>query len=458
MKQLLLAALLCAFSAPCFAGDFQIHKYETQTLDNGLQLLWIQDQTLPYVSMEMMLRSGSSQDPAGKEGLAFLTGAMLSKGTKGRTAVQIAEDLDQIGSGFSANIEQDYMMLSSSSLSFDKDELLKLYSQIILQPSFTNAELDRLRKEALGGLQKLPDEPEEFVQYLLPPFLYGKNHPYGHEPQGTVHSMRSLKRADLQKFYQAAFTPDNAVLAVVGQFDDNYREAIVKAFGGWKAKAAKTKDIPEFPELKGRELLLADRGDLNQAQIEIGFKGVARSVPEYLEYRAALKILGESFGSRLFEEIRVKRGLTYHINAWFDPRLKEGPMGIYTFTRVDKIGETVEETLNTFKKFVDGGVTEAEVNEVKALMRGQFPRSFETPQALATQLMILNRYGISADYLVHYLDSVQAITRDKVNATIKKYFQTDNMRIVVYAPRAKAEPTLKKIGKTEVKSYKEFLN
>lgn len=435
---------------------FQIRKYETQALKNGLTILWIPDQALPYTSMQLMIKSGSSQDPAGKDGLASFTAGMLEKGTLKRSASQIADDLEQIGSGFDVSVEPDYTIVSTSALSFHKDNILKQFTEILLQPSFTNTEIERYRKNILGSLQKMADSPEEFTQFLLPRFLYG-NHPYGHEAVGGPAAIKTFKRVDLQKFYAANYDPSSSVLAVVGQYDQAWKDSLIKIFDAWKSKPNTNLEIPEFPQWKGRELLLVDRGDLNQAQIQIGFKGVPRNMPEYLELRGALKILGESFGSRLFEEIRVKRGLTYHINAWFDPRLKPGPMGIYTFTRIDKIAETVEETLKTYKKFVQDGVTEAEVSDVKALMHGQFPRTFETPEALGRQLLLLNRYGISPDYLTHYLDNLQAMTKESVNATIKKYFDADNLRILVYAPKAKAEESLKKLGKLEIKGYKEFL-
>jgi predicted Zn-dependent peptidase len=457
-----LTAALAAFTlvssatAKESAPEFQIRKFETQVLKNGLTVLWIPDPTLPYISMDLMIKSGSSQDPAGKEGLAGFTAAMLEKGTQKRSALQISDDLEQIGSGFEASVEPDYTMLSTSALSFYKGDVLKQFAEIILQPSFTNAEIERYRKIVLGSLQKIADQPEQFTDYLLPGFLFGK-HPYGHEASGMPHSVKALKRVDLQKFYTEHFAPGNAVLAVVGQYDDAWKESMTKTFEAWKAKTSDQKDLPDFPEWKGREFLLVDKGDLNQAQIQIGFKGIPRNIPEYLELRAAIKVLGESFGSRLFDEIRVRRGLTYHIHAWFDPRLKPGPMGIYTFTRTDKIQETVEETLKTYKKFVDEGVTDAEVDTVKALMRGQFPRTFETPEALARQLLILNRFGISPDYLTHYLENLQAMNKEKINNTIRKYFDTDNLRILVYAPKGKAETGLRKLGKLEVKSYKEFL-
>jgi zinc protease len=435
---------------------FQIRKYETQVLPNGLTILWVADPALPYVAMQMMVKVGSAQDPQGKEGLADFTTSMLDRGTKSHSASQISENLEQIGSGFSSSANQDYTLLATSALSFNKESLLKQFGEIVMQPTFTNAELERYRKQVLGSMQKLADRPEEFMQYLMPHFIFG-SHPYGHEAVGRPTAIKSLKRVDLQNFYNTYYTADNSVLAVVGQYDDEFKTAVVNMFSAWKTKAAPKTEVPDFPQWKGRELLLVDRGDLNQAQIDIGFKGIPRNLPEYLQMRAALKILGESFGSRLFDEIRVRRALTYHIYAWFDPLLKPGPMGIYTFTRTDKIGETIEQTLNTYKKFVQDGVTDAEVSDVKALMRGQFPRIFETPQSLATQLLILNRYGISADYLTHYLVDLEVINKDALNKTIRKYFDTDNLRILVYAPKAKAEEIMRKMGNLEVKSYKDFL-
>lgn len=437
-------------------SDFKIREFTTETLPNGLEIIWIPNPSLPYVSLQMMVKSGSSQDPVGKEGLADFTVSMLKKGTTHRSANKIAEDLEQIGGDFGANAEPDYSSVTASALSFYKDDLLKQFSEIFLSPNFTNAEIERLRKQMFGSLQKLADRPEDFSEHLMTEFLYGQ-HPYGHDPSGRMRSIAGIKRVDLQKYYNSNYAPENSVMAVVGQYDDAWKKSLVKAFLGWKKKAVANKEIPDFPNWKGRELLLVDRSDLNQAQIQIGFKGVPRNVPEYMQIRAALKVLGESFGSRLFEEIRVKRGLTYHINAWFDPRLKSGPMGIYTFTRTDKIGETVEETLKTYKKFVDGGITSSEMDVVKAYMRGQFPRNFETAEALGFQLLLLNRYGISADYLTNYLGNLDAMTKDSVNATIKKYFDADNLRILVYAPKDKAEAPLKKLGKLEIRNYKEFL-
>lgn len=469
MKRILLLVLSFAIATGCSSAsksgegaasgksaEFQIRKFETQTLKNGLVVMWIPDQSLPYVSMQMMIKAGSGQDVPGKEGMAGFTAALLEKGAGKRSAEQIADDLEQIGAEFGVDVQPDYTIAGISSLAFDKDNTLNQFREILLQPTFPQGELDRQRKLVLAGLQKLADRPDDFAEYLFPRFLFGM-HPYGHESSGSPKSVRNISRVDLTRFYSTNFTPSNAVLAVVGQYDPAWRSEVVKAFEAWKTQPLAPSDVPDFPKWSGTELMLVDRADLNQAQIQIGFKGITRNIPDYLELRAALKILGESFGSRLFEAVRVKRGLTYHIHAWFDPRLKPGPMGIYTFTRVDKIGETVDETLKTYRQFVKDGVTSAEVDMVKALMKGQFPRTFETPEALAKQLLVLNRYGVPTSYLTNYLANLDAMNKDTVNATIRRYFDPENLRILVYAPRSKAEESLKKLGKLEVKEYKEFL-
>lgn len=466
MKRILLSLLLvvvgCSSSqkkgnAPAERASFSIRKFETSTLPNGLKVLWIPDNALPYVSMQLLIKAGSAQDSSGKEGVAGFAGMMLEKGIPGKTATRIADELEQIGGSFSVNVEPDYTLVTASSLSFSRDQILKQFSEVVMTPTFPATEVERGRKMILASMQKIADRPQEFTEFLMPKFMYG-SHPYGHEAAGTPSAIHLMKRADLINFYREFYRPDNAILAVVGQYDEAWKKQVMDTFSKWKSPSSKVKQLPPVPSWHGTEILLVDRADLNQAQIQIGFRGVPRAIPEFMELRAAIKILGESMGSRLFEEIREKRGLTYHIRAWFDPRLQTGPMGIYTFTRLDKIDETVTETLKVYRQFVAEGVTQDEVKNIKALMRGQFPRMFETPEALANQLLLLDYYGIGVDYLTNYFANLDTMSKESIDATIKKYFDADNLKILVYAPKAKAEASLKKLGAVEIKDYKEFLN
>lgn len=456
--------LLSCASSPKRSADpasnektsFTLPQSRQTTLANGLRIIWIEDQALPYISLQMMVRSGSANDPIGREGLAYFTSELLDKGTKSRSATRIADDLGQLATSFNTGVDSDYMFMSLDALSFHKDKALKEFSDILFNPTFPNAEIERQRKQVRAGLTRLADRAEDFVEFLVPQFLYGK-HPYGHNYTGNLQSTKLIRRSDIQKFYNSQFTPGNSVLAVVGKFDGEFEKAVVSALEGWKSKTSQPFPVPAFPEWSGLQSLLIDRGDLQQAQIQILFKGVSRDIPEYLQLRAALKILGESFGSRLMDEIRTKRGLTYGINAWFEPRQQPGPMGIYTFTRTDKIQETINESLAVYRKFVEGGITDQELEDTRELMRGQFPRMFETKEAVAKQLLILDRYGIGTEYLTNYFENLNKMTKEDVNRTIAKYFDPKNIRIVVYAPKDKALATLKALGTVEVKDYREFI-
>jgi zinc protease len=437
--------------------SFQLRPYQTEVLPNGLTIMWVADNSLPYVTLQTLIRSGASQDAPDREGLAAFTAGLLDKGTAKRSASQLAQDLEQVGSGFGVSVEPDYMMASASALSHNKETVLKLYREILLEPTFPQAEIDRERQLAIASLQKIADRPAEFTDYAAGSIVFGRNHPYGHSSRGSMSSLRSIDRMEIMKFHSNHFVPRNATLAVVGQYNDEFKALVRETFKDWSDQNHLVAAIPDMTPWQGVNITLIDKPDLNQAQIRIIVKGVPRNIPDYLELKAALSILGESFGSRLFEEIRVKRGLTYGISAWTDARQKTGPMGISTFTRVDKLGETVQETLNTYRKFVKDGVTNEEVSEVTAYMRGQFPRLFETPEALSRQLLVLGSFGVPEEYLKNYLVNLDNISRTTLNATIKKYFDPDNIRIIVFAPRAQAEPVLKAMGKLEVKEFKEFL-
>ena len=455
---LILAA--CASRAPkpfAVAGaavPFQLKPHTFESLPNGLTILWIEDGSLPYVALQMMVKTGSAADPVGREGLAHLTASMLEKGTQRRSASRVSADLEQIGSGFSADVTTDSIMLGSSSLSTTRDEVLEQFREIVLTPAFSNAELERHRKNVLASLNRLPDDADAFANHQFPSFLYGATHPYGHSSGGTAKAIAAITAADVKGFYAQHFVPGNSVLAVVGQYDEAWRQGVRQAFAGWPGKPVPARTPPTFPEWKGIESRLIDRGDLNQAQVLIGTKGISRDVPDYMAVRAALKILGEGFGSRLFEEIRVKRGLTYGIGAFFDPREGAGPFGIYTYTRVDKINEIVTETLRTYRDFVTKGVTDAEVELTKAQMNAQFVRMFETAESLATQLLILNRYAISEEYLTQHQVNLSRLTTAAVNEAIHHHFSPDDLRILIYAPAPAAEPTLKALGPLEIKGYR----
>ena len=439
------------------ATEFKVRDYTVDKLPNGLTIMWLPDMSLPYLSFQLLVKVGSAQDPVGREGLAFDTARMLSQGTTTRGAPQIAEDIEQIGGFFGRDVQNDATIISTSSLSMNRKSLLEQFREVVLSPSFPPKELERERKNILASLSKIGDSAEAFAEIQSERFYYG-DHPYAHVVNGTFKAQAAINASELKGFYDRYYRPSNSILAVTGQYDAEFKNQIIAAFSGWPDKTLTKAEVPEVPAIEGVRTRLIDRPDLNQAQIQILGRGIARATPEYLEVRAAIRILGDFFlGSRLAEEIRVKRGLTYGIRAGVDPRVQPGPFSISTYTRVDKAAETVRETLNVYRNFVKNGVTEGEVDAVKALMRGQFPRVFETPEALARQLLLLELYGVPLDYLANYYANIDRLNKASLDAAIAKYFAPENLRILVYAPRASVEAELKSLGPVEVVPYKTLL-
>lgn len=437
-------------------GQVQLKSYQEAQLKNGLKVLLMKDSTLPYVSYTMLLKSGTTADPQGRSGLASMTASLLERGTSKRNAEQLAKSLDQIGADFSVSVANDYTIAGASGLSFHQQSLLADFAEILTEPSFSATEIEKVRALTIAGIRQSADNPAGFVGTIYDDFIYG-DHPYGTRTSGTLQDVRRIRKKDIIKHYVTHYRPNHAILAIVGSYSDSILEDLEKAFESWTPRDLEPIQVPQFPEIKNINLQLVHKADLQQTQIRFGNKGIQRSHPDFLVLRLANTILGGAFASRLVDEIREKRGLTYTISSYFDARLYEGPFTVSTFTRHEKVKETIEETLKTIQLFREKGVTEQEVKDAKALLKGSFPRAIETPEALAQNLLILRFYNIPDSYLTNYIRDVEKLTVAQVNQAIKKYFDATNMKILVFSAKEKVLSDLKTIGPVEVKNYQDLL-
>lgn len=443
------------------SSGYELRPYRDVTLKNGLKVILIEDRTLPYLSMSMMVKAGAAQDPDGQSGLANSVAQMLDKGTRKRSAVQIADDLAQYGADFSAGAADDNTTLAISGLSFYQSRLITDLAEMVTEASFRDDEVERYRKRTIAQIHQLADEPEALTELAMDEYLY-PGHPYSHPVHGKLKdfsgtSAKVLKK-NISKFYLQYYRPSSAILAVVGQFSSDILNDLESALGNWTDRPPMPAAVVPFPENRGLKVQILDRTDLQQAQIRLGHRGIQRNNPDFVALRAANAILGYGFTSRLMREIRVRLGLTYHIGSMFEAKLSEGPFVITTFTRLDKVGETLTETLKVVRAFVDQGPTEAELADAKSFLRGQFPRSLETPEALASNLLTLRFYGVPDTYLTSYLGDLDRLTLSDMNRVIKKYFAPEDFKILIHAPKEKVMDQVKSLGPVTVRSYKEFLH
>lgn len=425
--------------------EFQLRPIEEKTLANGLRVLYIRDKTLPKVSYQLFVRAGSISDPTGKEGLASLTSSLLEQGTSKRKSLQIADDFAQLGSSFNDGVTQDYAMASTSGLSQFQSELFELFSDVILHPIFSSAEIARKKSQILSALKQKQDNPQGYGDELLQNLLYEKT-PLGHSVLGNISSVQSIKQTDILKQYQNYFRPNNSWLAISGNFDEGLPLQIEAVFGKWKSQEIPKLEIAQLQRATEKSIKLFSKPGLQQTQIRIGEAGIARSNPDFLKLRIANIVLGGAFASRLNQRVRDDLGLTYSISSQFETHNEVGSFEISTFSRDEKAGEAIRNTILVIEEFVKNGITQRELDSAKALLIGQFPVAIETVDRLAHNLLNLRIYGISDSYLTDFFKNVNSISLKDVNQVIPKYIDPKKLQTVVFADGAKVADQLKALS------------
>jgi len=439
---------------------YHLPPFQETRLPNGLTVLFVPDEKLPYVSYSLLLRVGSAQDPDGLSGLASMVAEVLDKGTTKRKAPQIALDLGNIGAEFDASSSLEYTVVGGSALSMHADALLRNMIEILTEPTFSDVEIERTRKHTLAAIEHRLDNPDAFAEVAFESFLYGE-HPYAHPVIGDAKSVTNIKKKHIIQHYLRYYRPNNGILAVVGKFTPELQKKITDSFAQWEAREVPAAKYPEAPVIKDLQIELVDKPGLVQSQIRMGHLGIKRQNPDFIPLRVANTILGGAFASRLNDRVRKELGLTYSISSVFEPRQDRGPFAISTFTKNETVGQTLKETLGVLSSFREKGITKDELEMAKGYMKGIFPQAIETPEKLAFNLMLLRFYGVPDSYLTNYLQDVDQVRIGDVNGVIKKYIDDKRMKVVVYGTAkdaaAQLEPLARSLGgEFKVKSAAEL--
>ena len=433
-----------------------LKPYRSIKLENGLNVLFVNDEKLPYISFTMVFLSGFTSDSKNQTGLTAATMDLLNKGTKNKNATQIANEIEQMGADYSVDVSADYSMISLDGLSWQEDKLLSIFSEMLFMPKFENIEINRYKSKTTAVVQQRLDQASYLASEIFDGFYY-KNHPYAQRDIGSLTHIKSLNKKAIETHYNKIIRPNNAWLVVVGKYSSDIDDKISKIFGSWKGENLVRPDFPAVEEIGGRKILLVNKSDAAQAEIRIGHKGTDRRSPEHLATNIANSILGQGFTSRLVDRIRDQLGLTYSINSSTDYKLNASVFEIRTFTQNEKVGQMIKETLAVYEDFHKNGVTKTELEVAKNYMSGVFPSLVETAEKTALNLMILRVFGVSDEYLLNYQKNIAKVTLAQVNDSIRKNFDPKNLKIVILAQKNKVEPQLKDLGDLQVVEASTFL-
>ncbi len=424
--------------------------FERRTLSNALELLIVERHDLPIVTVDLIVKSGETLTPKGKEGLGSIAAGMLDEGTKSRTALQVAGELAEIGAALGADGGLESTSVSLTTLTRHLDQALDLYADVILNPSFPEKELTRLKLERLAQLQARADDPEQIAADIFPRLIYGLDHPYGRPELGTPSSIQSITRDDAVAFCRRIMVPANAALVVVG---DVRPEAITAALEG-RLRTWAPGPIPAQPSVSmapsvaptNRTIHLIDKPAAAQSVLTVGRIGAPRKSPDYFALTLLNAVLGGQFSSRINMNLREEKGYSYGAQSSFSFLRGPGPFeaGGTVHTTVTK-----ESLVEIFKELADitgkRPVTDAELAFAKERIIQGFPHRFETTFGVAGQLSLLVHYGLPDDEFAHYQGRIEAVTRADIDRVARQYITPEKVAILVVGDRSVVEKPLKSL-------------
>ncbi|HET9192761.1 MAG TPA: pitrilysin family protein [Vicinamibacterales bacterium] len=435
------------------AKPVQLPTPQSETLANGLTLILNERRGLPVVAASVVLRTGSDANPLDKPGLANFTAAMLDEGTASRSALQIADQVAQLGATLGTGSSMDATTITGRSLSKNFGALLALIADVTLHPSFPAEELDRQRAQRLGQLVQMRDNPSQVAGQVTAMVLYGDKHPYGYSEIGTEASVKAITRADLSAFWQQNFVANNAALVVAGDISMKELRAMAeKSFGSWQRGTPARPALTNPTSIPPR-VIIVDKPGSPQTQLRVATIGAARSSPDFRPLQVMNIALGGLFSSRINMNLREKNGYTYGASSQFTFRRAAGPFQVGSGVRTDVTAPSVSEIFKEIRGMVESPMDQAELQRAKDSLANSLAGAFETSADAVANFSNVFIYDLGLDYYTKYAQDVNRVTTDQTLAVSKRYLVPGNMVVVAVGDRKVIEPELAKlnVGKVEIR-------
>jgi zinc protease len=405
-------------------------------LENGCVVIAKGAHALPAVTLQVALSAGNLFDPDDRLGSAFFVSRMLERGTRRRSADDIAEALDSRGVSLTANATRHTMLLSCTCLADDFEAILALMADLVREPVMPDAEIEKRRAEILTLLQQDADNPAVIAVERLMAELYPGGHPYGRRARGTPETIRAIGRDDLLSFHARRFAPSTTTLVVVGDVrPDEAVAAAERAFGDWNAAPPPPPAIAEPPASAARRTVTVPMMNKAQADIAYGFTTIRRSDPDYYACWVMNNVLGQyALGGRLGNSIRERQGMAYYVFSALDANIVAGPLLIRAGVDPANVDRAVQSIDDELTRAVRDGITSEEVAESKQYLVGSLPRTLETNTGIAGFLQMAEFFGLGPDYDVRLPSLLRAVAPADVNAAARRLLDPGRATVVVAGP------------------------
>jgi zinc protease len=394
--------------------------------------------SIPKFHGELFFRAGEALVSGRSVGLAELTATVLRTGTKKRTSRQIEEDLRRLGADLGASAGQDTSAISFAGLSEFAEPLLELVNELAREAAFPEAEFERERRQKLEEVKLERTSPGFLAGERLRKVLFGA-HPYA-RVSPSEEQVAAYRREDLANVYREIYTPENALLVLVGDFEPQVMlGSIERIFGDWTGKSPAPAGSPALPEFEGRRVFLVHNPGSVQTQILLGCHAITRRHPDWIRLGLTNSLYGGAFNSRLVMNIREDKGYTYSPRSGVTPLRQHGYFSVSAAVRNDVVAASLTEIFYEIDKLRALPVPASELSDAQNYLTGLFSMGLATQEGLLSQFSTAALHELPEDYLETYRDKVRALTSADLLATARKYFDSANLQIVVVGDRAQIE-------------------
>jgi zinc protease len=437
------ACVAAAALAAALAGATPSHaaaKIQHLISPGGIEAWFVQDATVPLIAMEYAFAGGATQDPADKSGVGNLVADLLDEGSGDLDSKTFHEHLDRRAIELSFSVTRDYFRGSLRMLRDNKDEAFELLRTSLTSPHFDSVDVERIRSQVLSGLHRDTTSPPALAGRKFLQVAFG-DHPYGRQASGTLETVPGISIADLKDYVRRVIAKDTLKIAVVGDVDPGTLGKLLdQTFGGLPAKADLV-PVPEIVAAKPPQRAFVPL-DVPQTVITFGGPGVMRHDPNFMAAYVVNHILGGSgLNSRLYREVREKRGLAYSIYealVWMDhSALFIGNTG----TRADRAGDTLDAIEKEIHRIAEEGPTQQELDEAKSYLKGSQMLALDTSSKLAQGLLQYQLDGLPIDYIEKRNAIVDAVTLDDAKKAARRLWSQGLLTVIVgRTPQAAAQP------------------
>lgn len=406
-------------------------KIEHWVTKNGARVYFIETDALPMVDVNLVFNAASAQEPADRQGLAMLTSDMLLEGSTDLDSKAIAEGFEDRGAEIATSSHRDMAIVSLRSLS-DKqylDPVVDLLATVISDPVFPEKNLAREKARSLQSLDHSLQQPGTVGKRRLYEQLY-KGHPYANHPEGTHESIKSISRDELIDFYRKFYVASNMVIALVGDLKLDEAKALAEKFSEKIPKGKPAEKLADVPSIKSAEYRIDFPS--TQSHVMTAYLGIKRDDPRYLALKVGNYSLGGGgFQSRMMDEIRDKRGLSYGTYSYFLPMQQTGPFIASLATKNDQADKAYTVSKQLIDDFLKTGPTEKELELAKKNITGGFPLTIDSNKKLVSTLAAIGFYSLPIDYLDTYIERVNALDREQVTRAMQSVLSSANRVTVI---------------------------